>query len=1113
LSSPEESPQHKVGKYEILGRIGEGAMGVVYRARDPIMERVVALKTMSTDLDAAPEMRARFFREARSAGQLSHKNIITIFELGEEDRRAYMVMEYVEGEDLKTRIARGERMSLEDKLRVVMEIAEGLAHAHHKKVIHRDIKPGNIYITAQGMVKILDFGLAHVASSDITKTGSVLGTPNYMSPEQVRGDKVDHRSDLFATGALFYELLTGRKPFSTPTLHATLLKILEEDPEPVGDLDPTLPAELTSIVKRLLAKDPAERYQQADDLVKDLDRVRRALGERITRLQDEAREAVIRLDVFIKEHQELLRAQRAQQEKADETVPGSSEFPIDYQGILEVRDRARRKYDELRLAAQKHESAARSLAEAARLEKRGDLEGAAAAAAGILVELPYHPEADAMARRLNEAIARRAREEQVRRETTSLLEEARELQRRGALAESLVRLDRVLALAPEHPAAATLHRKATTALEGQKRAEEERLRAEEAASERRRKGEEAVVRARQAEADAEFQVAVEAAREALALGAGEAEARLILERAESRLRAQKERENLERRAASLLSEAEKLAVIGDYTAAASVLRRADASVAGVRPALERYQESARAQQEARDRVRRIEDHLERGRAALERGHYAACEDEMGRVLALAPEHVEAGAFIATARQRLAAQRDATRAAAERRDKPRAASAEETLIVPRAAPLPRPAAVNEGKPPLAPRAAPPARTRPTAAYAVVAVLVVMAALTAALVARRARTPAATAVTSTAAPSPSPSPLASMAAPESAEPRASSRPARAEDAQALADAARLFEAKRFAEAAQAAHSVLTRAPGDASAAALEKRAQSALETIAEGRRRVRASLASGKPDEAAASLQMVLKLAPNDPEAQRLATDLDRYSRRQAEEALARLKEARARAQQARPELAPDSLEAARKLESDGQRLFGRKQFSQAASTLGEAADAYGRTETEARAEAERQRVEAERQQRLEADRQRAEAERQRALAAQRATPTPAVDEAAQRQAEEARRAQEAARQERQAVSALIQRYKAALEARDIEGLKSAWPTAPEKQLRQNFEFVKSWRVDLQPTDIQIVGDTATVVCQRRDEMVATDGTKVPSRSSTARFSLRKRAGSWIIEGIQ
>jgi hypothetical protein len=1101
LNSPEKAPFQKIGKYEVLEKIGQGAMGVVYRARDPLMERIVAVKTMSTDLDAAPEMRARFFREARSAGQLSHKNIITIFELGEADRRAFMVMEYVEGEDLKTRIGRGERMSLEDKLRVLTELAEGLAHAHQKKVIHRDIKPGNVYITVSGTVKILDFGLAHVASSDITKTGSVLGTPNYMSPEQVRGDKVDHRSDLFSVGALGYELLTGRKPFSTPTLHATLLKILEEDPEPVDQLEPSLPAELSSIVTRCLAKDPTERYQHADELVKDLERVRRALGERLTRLQDEAREAVNRLDVFMKEHEDLLRAQRAQQDKADETVPGSSDFPIDYQGILEVRDRARRKYDELRLVAQKHEEAAAALLEAARLEKRGDLQGAQAVAARVLAELPYHAAAEAMAHRLSETIARRAREEQARREAASLFEEAKDLQRRGVLAESLVRLDRVMALAPENTAAAALHRKIGLALEEQRRAEK-------AAEEKRRKAEEALAHARQAEADGDLKRAVEAARLALVERADDAEARQILERTEVKLRAQREREDVERRASSLMSEAEKLAATGDYTAAASVLRRADPGVTGVRPALERYQESARVQQEARERVRKIEDHLGRGRAALERGRYAACEEEMGRVLALAPDHVEAVALLATAKQRLAEQHEDARRSAEQRAKA-ASISEETLVVPRLAPVPRSAAplaetrITSPAPVAAPRGA------STSKYVVAAVLGVLV-LAGALVAKKAFGPSPPVVSSVrVAPEPStvPTPVASISTPTSAPSR--NTPELAQDAQALADATRLLESRSFDAAAQAARALLARSPGNDEAQAVEKRAQAALDKIAEGLRRARASLAAGQPDQATGSLLEVLKLAPNDAEARRLSTELDRYARKQAEEARAKVKEARSRAQQARPELAADSFEGAKRLDAEGERLFGSRQFSQAVSKLGEAADAYGRTETEARAESERQR--------LEIERQRAEAERLKAaaLAAQRPSPSPnaVIDEAAQRQADEAKRALETARQDRLAIQALVQRYKASLEARDFEALKATWPTAPEKQLRQNFQFVRSWRVDLQPTDVQITGDTAAAVCQRRDEMVTTDGTKIPPKTSTARFSLRKRAGSWIIEGIQ
>jgi len=371
-----------------------------------------------------------------------------------------------------------------------------------------------------------------------------------------------------------------------------------------------------------------------------------------------------------------------------------------------------------------------------------------------------------------------------------------------------------------------------------------------------------------------------------------------------------------------------------------------------------------------------------------------------------------------------------------------------------------------------------------------------------------------------PARSPVPSASAAPPE-ASALTRSTPAPSDEARPLAEATRLLESKSFAEAAQAARAILERAPGNAEAEALEKRAQTALETIADGRRRARASLDAGHPEQATAALLEVLKLAPNDPEARKLSTELDRYAKKQADDALAKMKEARSRAQQVHPELAPEPFEAAKRLDSEGLRLFEKRQFSQAVARLGEAADAYGRTETEARAEADRQKAaEAERQRAAEAERQRladaerlraAEAERQRA--ALRATPTPpVVDEAAQRQAEEAKKA-EALRQDRLAIQALIQRYKASVEALDFETLKATWPTAPPG-VRQGLQIARSWRVELQPTgDAQITGDTATISCQRRDEMVAKDGSKAPSKTITQRFSLRKRAGSWIIEGIQ
>ncbi len=245
-------------------------MGVVYKALDPLLERVVALKTMSAHLDSEPELRARFFREGRSAAHLSHKNIITIYDLGEEGGTAYMAMEYLEGVDLKAKILGKEQLSLRRKVEIMAEVCEGLAHAHARQVIHRDIKPGNIFITKSGHVKILDFGLARVISSDITRSGVAVGTPNYMSPEQVRGDKVDHRTDIFSAGALFYEILSSRKPFEADSFTATVIKILHDDPEPLEKLDPSTPSDLAAIVSKALAKDLDARYQSVRELLQDL---------------------------------------------------------------------------------------------------------------------------------------------------------------------------------------------------------------------------------------------------------------------------------------------------------------------------------------------------------------------------------------------------------------------------------------------------------------------------------------------------------------------------------------------------------------------------------------------------------------------------------------------------------------------------------------------------------------------------------------------------------------------------------------------------------------------------------------------------------------------------
>jgi serine/threonine protein kinase len=255
-----------IGKYKVLHELGRGSMGVVYKAHDPILNRFVAIKTISPSLGADSEARKRFLREAQSAARLNHPNIVTVYDLGEEQGRVYMAMELLEGQDLRQLIGNPAVAHLDDKLRIMEQVCDGLAFAHAKNVIHRDLKPANIHVQPNGSVKIMDFGLARLGPSEMTATGTSIGTPNYMSPEQVKGAKADARSDVFSMGTVFYELLTGRKAFDAGSLHSILRRVAESEPAPPRRFAPDLPETLVRLLERSMAKDAGHRFRNAGEM-------------------------------------------------------------------------------------------------------------------------------------------------------------------------------------------------------------------------------------------------------------------------------------------------------------------------------------------------------------------------------------------------------------------------------------------------------------------------------------------------------------------------------------------------------------------------------------------------------------------------------------------------------------------------------------------------------------------------------------------------------------------------------------------------------------------------------------------------------------------------------
>jgi eukaryotic-like serine/threonine-protein kinase len=278
---PPEMEPRTVGRYEIVSELGRGAMGVVYKATDPVLGRLVAIKTinMALERDGIENYEARFYQEARAAGGLTHPNIVTVYDVGKNGDVAYMAMEFVEGVELRALLASSRPLAVAQAISIAAQVAEGLAYAHERGIVHRDIKPPNIMVTRGGSVKIADFGIARMrAAESLTQTGMMLGSPKYMSPEHVLGKRADQRGDIFSLGIILYEMLAGSAPFGGENVTALMYQIVNLTPPAPSLRNPEVPELLDYVVAKMLAKSLEERYQNAAQLASDLRECERQLA-------------------------------------------------------------------------------------------------------------------------------------------------------------------------------------------------------------------------------------------------------------------------------------------------------------------------------------------------------------------------------------------------------------------------------------------------------------------------------------------------------------------------------------------------------------------------------------------------------------------------------------------------------------------------------------------------------------------------------------------------------------------------------------------------------------------------------------------------------------------
>jgi serine/threonine protein kinase len=602
----------RIGRYEIVDRLGEGGMGLVYLARDPSLQRTVAIKVLSWSNE---ELQARFAREARSAASLRHHNIVTIYDIGEDGDKQFLAMEYIDGETLADVIRRKAALPTLTRLQLMQQLCSGLAYAHRLGIIHRDIKPANLMVTSEGLLKILDFGLARMmqenTATGITQTGALMGTPQYMSPEQVEARPVDHRSDIFSVGLVFYELLTYTKAYEGGAPHEVLYRIAHDAPVPMRERNPEIDARLEAIVARAIERLPEHRYQTLELLSADLERFCQTLDR-----QDETAQ-VIRPGADVP-----VEPARPISGSAPKT-PGTTPRPPNLEAISKRREAQIRAH---------LDKAARHLANHEHQLAIDECE----LAAGLDPDAP----------RVLELLTR-AHDALDDSRAGAWVKEARERLDSGALSDAEQLIHQALQIRPASEDAQALRRELIA-----------RQREFDQAEERARAVRSMLGRARASLAEGALEAALRSTADALVHEPGNPEAIALKQQLLQAIQQRRESEERERLAVTTVAKARQLAAGGDFDAALALLRAGQSPHALVQEAMAsiataRDAHAQRRRDEAEAARRRAEEEEARRREAQRR----LAEEEQARRRAVDEE----------ARRREAQRRLAEEEQARRRD--------------------------------------------------------------------------------------------------------------------------------------------------------------------------------------------------------------------------------------------------------------------------------------------------------------------------------------------------------------------------------------------------------------------------------------------------------------